>query len=68
RTHYDYIYSLRVSAHICKLYQYRSYHAFLTVEHNYPLCSPGTRGTSYAGGRIVLACRGSADEACSLIE
>ncbi|WP_410982490.1 (2,3-dihydroxybenzoyl)adenylate synthase [Bacillus cereus] len=68
RTHDDYIYSLRVSAEICKLDQDSVYLAVLPVAHNYPLSSPGTLGTLYAGGRIVLASGGSPDEAFSLIE
>ncbi len=68
RTHDDYIYSLRVSAQICKLDQDSVYLAVLPVAHNYPLSSPGTLGTLYAGGRIVLASGGSPDEAFSLIE
>ncbi|MEK5115045.1 (2,3-dihydroxybenzoyl)adenylate synthase [Bacillus sp. FSL R5-0677] len=68
RTHDDYIYSLRVSAEICKLDQKSVYLAVLPVAHNYPLSSPGTFGTLYAGGRIVLASGGSPDEAFPLIE
>ncbi|MCI0766948.1 (2,3-dihydroxybenzoyl)adenylate synthase [Bacillus sp. TL12] len=68
RTHDDYMYSLRVSAKICKLDQDSVYLAVLPVAHNYPLSSPGTLGTLYAGGRTVLASGGSPDEAFSLIE
>lgn len=68
RTHDDYIYSLRVSAEICKLDQDSVYLAVLPVAHNYPLSSPGILGTLYAGGRVVLASGGSPDEAFSLIE
>ncbi|MBO1581641.1 (2,3-dihydroxybenzoyl)adenylate synthase [Bacillus sp. XF8] len=68
RTHDDYIYSLRVSAEICKLNQESVYLAVLPVAHNYPLSSPGILGTLYAGGRVVLASSGSPDEAFSLIE
>ncbi|PED07023.1 (2,3-dihydroxybenzoyl)adenylate synthase [Bacillus pseudomycoides] len=68
RTHDDYIYSLRVSAEICKLNQDSVYLAVLPVAHNYPLSSPGTLGTLYAGGRVVLASGGNPDEAFALIE
>lgn len=68
RTHDDYIYSLRVSAEICKLDQESVYLAVLPVAHNYPLSSPGVLGTLYAGGRVVLSSGGSPDEAFSLIE
>ncbi|KFM99729.1 (2,3-dihydroxybenzoyl)adenylate synthase [Bacillus clarus] len=68
RTHDDYIYSLRVSAEICNLNPDSVYMAVLPVAHNYPLSSPGTLGTLYAGGKVVLASGGSPDEAFSLIE
>ncbi|ARF66752.1 (2,3-dihydroxybenzoyl)adenylate synthase [Paenibacillus larvae subsp. pulvifaciens] len=68
RTHDDYIYSLRVSAEICKLNQESIYLAVLPVAHNYPLSSPGVLGTLYAGGRVVLASGASPDEAFPLIE
>ncbi|WP_242142925.1 MULTISPECIES: (2,3-dihydroxybenzoyl)adenylate synthase [unclassified Bacillus cereus group] len=68
RTHDDYIYSLRVSAEICRLNEDSVYLAVLPVAHNYPLSSPGTLGTFYAGGRVVLASGGSPDEAFAFIE
>lgn len=68
RTHDDYIYSLRVSAEICRLNEDSVYLAVLPVAHNYPLSSPGTLGTFYAGGRVVFASGGSPDEAFALIE
>ncbi len=51
RTHDDYIYSLRVSAEICRLNEDSVYLVVLPVAHNYPLSSPGTLGTFYAGGK-----------------
>ena len=42
--------------------------AVLPVAHNYPMSSPGTFGTFYAGGKVVLATGGSPDEAFALIE
>ncbi|XLP24285.1 (2,3-dihydroxybenzoyl)adenylate synthase [Bacillus toyonensis] len=68
RTHDDYIYSLRVSAEICNLNAESVYMAVLPVAHNYPMSSPGTFGTFYAGGKVVLATGGSPDEAFALIE
>ena len=68
RTHDDYIYSLRVSAEICNLSAKSVYMAVLPVAHNYPMSSPGTFGTFYAGGKVVLATGGSPDEAFALIE
>ena len=59
RTHDDYIYSLRVSAKICNLNAESVYMAVLPVAHNYPMSSPGTFGTFYAGGKVVLATGGS---------
>jgi 2,3-dihydroxybenzoate-AMP ligase len=68
RTHDDYIYSLRISAEICKLDSASVYMAALPVAHNFPLSSPGALGTLYAGGKVVLAPRPSPDEAFPLIE
>ncbi len=68
RTHDDYIYSLRVSAEICNLNAESVYMAVLPVAHNFPMSSPGTFGTFYAGGKVVLATGGSPDEAFALIE
>lgn len=67
RTHDDYIYSLRVSAEVCRLDEQSVYLAVLPVAHNYTLSSPGILGTLYAGGRVVLASGGSPDEAFPLI-
>lgn len=67
RTHDDYIYSLRVSAEICALDEKSAYLAVLPVAHNYPLSSPGTLGTLYAGGKVVLAPGASPDIAFPLI-
>lgn len=68
RTHDDYMYSLRISAEICKLDSASVYMAALPVAHNFPLSSPGALGTLYVGGKVVLAPRPSPDEAFPLIE
>ncbi|MEC1259299.1 (2,3-dihydroxybenzoyl)adenylate synthase [Bacillus swezeyi] len=68
RTHDDYIYSLRLSADICRLDHDSVYLAALPIAHNYPLSSPGVLGTLYAGGRVVLAQGSSPDETFPLIE
>lgn len=68
RTHDDYIYSLRVSAEICRIDRDSVYLAVLPVAHNFPLSSPGVLGTLYAGGRVVLATGSSPDEVFPLIE
>lgn len=68
RTHDDYMYSLEGSAEICQLDEHSVYLAALPVAHNFPLSSPGTLGTLYAGGRVVLAPRPSPDDTFPLIE
>ncbi|MEC3607922.1 MULTISPECIES: (2,3-dihydroxybenzoyl)adenylate synthase [Bacillus] len=68
RTHDDYIYSLRISADICRLDHNSVYLAALPMAHNYPLSSPGVLGTLYAGARVVLAEGPSPDETFPLIE
>jgi len=67
RTHDDYLYSVRASAEICALHEGSVYLAVLPVAHNFPLSSPGSLGTLYAGGKVVLARRASPDEAFPLI-
>jgi 2,3-dihydroxybenzoate-AMP ligase len=68
RTHDDYIYSLRMSAEICRLNQDSIYLAVLPMAHNFPLSSPGVLGTLYAGGKVVLSESPSPDEAFPLIQ
>lgn len=68
RTHDDYLYSVRASADICALTHNSVYLCALPVSHNFPLSSPGTLGTLYAGGRVVLAPRPTPDECFPLIE
>ncbi len=68
RTHDDYIYSLRGSAEICGLDAASVYLAALPLAHNFPLSSPGTLGTLYAGGTVVIARNPSPDEVFPLIE
>ncbi|WP_371483476.1 (2,3-dihydroxybenzoyl)adenylate synthase [Kitasatospora sp. NBC_00315] len=55
RAHDDYLYSVRESARICELSPATVYLCALPAAHNFPLSSPGTLGTLYAGGRVVLA-------------
>ncbi|MFJ7244049.1 (2,3-dihydroxybenzoyl)adenylate synthase [Kitasatospora sp. NPDC098652] len=54
RTHDDYIYSLRGSVELCALHGRSVYLCVLPAAHNFPLSSPGSLGTLYAGGRVVL--------------
>ena len=67
RTHADYLYSVRISAEICHLNPDSVYLVALPISHNFPLSSPGSLGTLYAGGRVVLARHPNPDEAFALI-
>lgn len=67
RTHDDYLYSVRASAGICALDQHSVYLCALPAAHNFPLSSPGTLGTFYAGGTVVLARRPTPDDCFPLI-
>ncbi|MEU1373586.1 (2,3-dihydroxybenzoyl)adenylate synthase [Streptomyces triculaminicus] len=68
RTHDDYIYSLWGSNEICGVDENSVYLCALPAAHNFPLSSPGTLGSLYAGARVVLAPRPSPDVAFPLIE
>lgn len=68
RTHDDYIYSFRRSAEICQLGPSSVYLAVLPIAHNFPMSSPGTFGTLYAGGTVALSPLPSPDEAFAAIE
>ncbi|GAA2491441.1 (2,3-dihydroxybenzoyl)adenylate synthase [Streptomyces thermolineatus] len=68
RTHDDYLYSLRGSAEICGLDGDSVYLCVLPAAHNFPLSSPGTLGTLYAGGRVVMCPDPGPDTAFPLIE
>ncbi len=67
RTHNDYIYSLKVSAEVCQLNKDSVYLCALPAAHNFPLSSPGTLGTFYAGGHVVMATNPAPDQAFPLI-
>lgn len=67
RTHDDYIYSLRRSAEICGLSERTVYLGALPIAHNFPMSSPGTLGTFYAGGAVVLSPSPSPDDIFPLI-
>jgi 2,3-dihydroxybenzoate-AMP ligase len=67
RTHDDYIYSLRRSAEICRLGEHTVYLGALPIAHNFPMSSPGTLGTFYAGGLVVLSPSPSPDDVFPLI-
>ena len=68
RTHDDYIYSFRASAEICGQGPDSVYLGALPIAHNFPMSSPGTMGTLYAGGRVVLSPSPSPESAFPLIE
>jgi 2,3-dihydroxybenzoate-AMP ligase len=68
RTHDEYLYTLRGSAELCGQDQGSVYLCALPAAHNFPLSSPGTLGTLYAGGTVVLARRPDPETAFRLIE
>ncbi|MEV7777124.1 (2,3-dihydroxybenzoyl)adenylate synthase [Kitasatospora sp. NPDC088351] len=68
RTHDDYIYSLRGSVELCAVDEDSVYLCVLPAAHNFPLSSPGTLGTLYAGGRVVLCPQPGPETAFPLIE
>lgn len=68
RTHDDYIYSLWGSNEICGVDADSVYLVALPAAHNFPLSSPGSLGTLYAGGRVVLCPQPVPDTAFPLIE
>ncbi|MGW3928625.1 (2,3-dihydroxybenzoyl)adenylate synthase [Streptomyces microflavus] len=68
RTHDDYIYSLWGSNEICGVDENSVYLCVLPAAHNFPLSSPGSLGTLYAGGRVVLCPQPSPEVAFPLIE
>ncbi|MEO3974454.1 (2,3-dihydroxybenzoyl)adenylate synthase [Streptomyces sp. CAU 1734] len=68
RTHDDYIYSLRGSNELCAVDENSVYLCVLPAAHNFPLSSPGSLGTLYAGGRVVLCPKPVPDTAFPLIE
>ncbi|CAN3983895.1 2,3-dihydroxybenzoate-AMP ligase (EC of siderophore biosynthesis [Kitasatospora purpeofusca] len=67
RTHDDYIYSLRGSVELCGQDENSVYLVVLPAAHNFPLSSPGSLGTLYAGGRVVLCPQPSPETAFPLI-
>ncbi|MFI5533004.1 (2,3-dihydroxybenzoyl)adenylate synthase [Kitasatospora sp. NPDC051853] len=67
RAHDDYLYSVRESARICGLGPSSVYLCALPAAHNFPLSSPGSLGTFFAGGRVVLAPDPSPGTALALI-
>lgn len=68
RTHDDYVYTLRASAEICELSPQTRYLGVLPIAHNYAMSSPGTFGTFYAGGTVVLSPSPAPDIAFPIIE
>ncbi|MFD4926651.1 (2,3-dihydroxybenzoyl)adenylate synthase [Streptomyces goshikiensis] len=68
RTHDDYLYSVRASNEICGVTADSVYLVALPAAHNFPLSSPGSLGTLYAGGRVVLSPQPVPDAAFPLVE
>ncbi|MDP3650497.1 MAG: (2,3-dihydroxybenzoyl)adenylate synthase [Rhodoferax sp.] len=67
RTHDDYLYSVRASAHICQLSTDSVYLSVIPAGHNFALSSPGSLGTLYAGGTVVMCAHPSPDVALAWI-
>lgn len=67
RTHDDYLYSVRGSNEICAVGSGSVHLIVLPAAHNFPLSSPGSLGTLYAGGRVVLCPRPDPETAFPLI-
>lgn len=67
RTHDDYLYSVRASVQICGLGPDSIYLCALPAAHNFTLSSPGSLGTLYAGGRVVMTRLPAPDTAFPLI-
>lgn len=68
RTHDDYLYSVRASAELCGLCRDTTYLAVLPLGHNFPLSSPGSLGTLWAGGQVVVSPHPAPDTVFPLIE
>jgi 2,3-dihydroxybenzoate-AMP ligase len=68
RTHDDYLYSVRASNEVCEVDGDSVYLCVLPAAHNFPLSSPGTLGTLYSGGRVVMCPRPAPDTAFPLIQ
>lgn len=63
RTHDDYLYSVRASAEICQLGADSVYLSVIPAGHNFTMSSPGSLGTLYAGGTVVMCAHPSPDVA-----
>lgn len=68
RTHNDYYYSIRRSVEICGFNEKTRFLCAIPVAHNYVMSSPGTLGTFYAQGLVVMAGDPSAVLCFPLIE
>ena len=54
RTHDDYAYNARASAHVAAVDSGTRYLVSLPAGHNFPLACPGILGTLLAGGQVVM--------------
>jgi 2,3-dihydroxybenzoate-AMP ligase len=68
RTHDDYLYNARRSAHICGFGPATVYLAVLPLGHNFALACPGILGTLLTGGRVVIAPSAAPAKAFAAIE
>lgn len=67
RTHDDYLYSVRASAQICRLDADSVYMSVIPAGHNFALSSPGSLGTLYAGGTVLMCAHPSPEVALAWI-
>ncbi len=68
RTHNDYSYNARASAHLCRLDEGTVYLVSLPASHNFPLACPGLLGTLLSGGRVVMTASPDPASAFAAIE
>lgn len=68
RTHMDYLYSVRESAHICQLSPQTKMLVVLPAAHNFTMSSPGILGVLYSGGTLIMAGDPSPQTAFGLIQ
>ncbi|WP_018016709.1 (2,3-dihydroxybenzoyl)adenylate synthase [Corynebacterium capitovis] len=68
RTHADYLYSVRASAHICGLGPDTKMLVVLPVSHNFTMSSPGILGVLLTGGEVILSRAPDPRTALGLVE
>jgi 2,3-dihydroxybenzoate-AMP ligase len=68
RTHADYACAVRAGVDVCGIVASDAYLAALPVNHNFTMCSPGTLGVLFAGGKVVMSPRPEPRVAFPLME